>query len=128
MMDWDYDEIEKIQNHYNKLFPVKLNLFFFIQHYEDMYKYTLNDMNILPDLLDNISYYTKNGVCAKHKILLHPKDEEKAEKLFIKRHKQREKRSKSLEKGLMNLYLFQIREIEDFIKLYPQWKDLISKK
>lgn len=128
MIDWDYKEIEKIEKHYNQIFPVKLNLSFFMMHYEEIYRITCSDMNILPDLLDNIAYYTSNGVNAKHKIILHQKDEEKIEKLYVKRFEQRERKALELSKGLSNLYEFQINEIRDFIKIYPQWKNLMQEK
>ena len=125
MIDWDYKEIERIEDHYNKIFPEKINLKYFTSHFEEIYKITIQDKEILPDLLDNITYYTLNGINAKHKILLHPIDEEIKLDLFKKRTIQRIKRRKALEKDLNKLYQFQVEEIKEFTINYPQWKQLI---
>lgn len=67
MIDWDIDSIKKVESHYNNIFNPKLDLIYFTKTFESMYKFITNEGEVLPDLLNDLTYYTKDGINAKYK-------------------------------------------------------------
>ncbi len=128
MIDWDAREIIKLDEHYMEILNPSVNLVYFCKHFEEIYTLTMNEEVLLPDIFNDITYYTLNGINARYKILYSPKKEEEiAEKLAPEREKQRIKRQEAYNKGLTEYYDFMVEEVQGFVKKYPFWKDLIRK-
>lgn len=87
---------------------------------------TISDEVLLPDIFNDITYYTINGVNARYKVLVSTKDNEDiAEKLLPERMKQRARRQEAHNKGLDEYYEFMMNEVIEFVEKYPFWKQLI---
>ncbi len=128
MIDWDAKEITMIDKHYQEILDPSVNLIYFCHHFEEIYTMTMNDEILMPDIFNDITYYTSNGINARYKILISPKKEEEVQqKLLPHRMKQRAKRQEAHNKGLKDYYDFMIKEVEEFIKIYPFWKELLRK-
>lgn len=128
MIDWDMKLIEKIDQHYNEIISPSVNLIYFCRHFEEIYRMTLDDEVLIPDIFNDITFYTYNGINAKYKMLFFAKHEEQTtEKLLAKRMEQRAKRQEARQKGLDEYYSFMIEEVQDFIKKYPFWNNLLRK-
>lgn len=129
MIDWDIRELEKIEKHYKTILNPSINITYFCRHFEEIFVLLTSEEELLPDILNDLTFYTLNGVNAKYKILIAAeRDKEVTEKLLIKRMKQRADRQKARNKGLSDYYNFIISEIEEFIEKYPFWKDLLFYK
>lgn len=129
MIDWDIKEIEKIEQHYKKTLNPSLNLTYFCRHFEEIYRLLTDEEELLPDILNDITYYTFNGINAKYKVLISAdKDKQQTEKLLARRMKQRAQRQEARNKGLTEYHNFIINEVEEFIKKYPYWKELLRYK
>lgn len=126
MIDWDVKTITLMDKHYQEILNPSVNLIYFCRHFEDIYTMTMNEEVLLPDIFNDITYYTSNGINARYKVLYFPKREEEiTEKLLPQRMKQRAKRQEAHNQGLDKYYAFMMKEVEDFVKRYPFWKDLI---
>ncbi len=126
MIDWDYTEIEKIDKHYKEILNPSVNLIYFCNHYEEIIRISMAEEVLLPDIFNDITYYTINGVNARYKVLV--VDEENiSEKLLPQRMKQRAQRQKAHNMGINEYYQFMIKEVEEFVEKYPFWKDLIRR-
>lgn len=129
MIDWDIKELEKIEKHYKTILNPSINITYFCRHFEEIYILITNEEELLPDILNDLTYYTINGINAKHKILFGADiDKEVTEKLVNKRMKQIAHRQEAREEGLTEYYNFMTREVEDFVSKYPFWKELLSYK
>ncbi|MBR0471918.1 MAG: hypothetical protein IJI98_04390 [Methanosphaera sp.] len=129
MIDWDIKEIEKIEQHYKKTLNPSLNLTYFCRHFEEIYRLLTDEEELLPDILNDITYYTFNGINAKYKVLISvDKDKQQTEKLLARRMKQKAQRQEARNKGLTEYHNFIINEVEEFIKKYPYWKELLRYK
>lgn len=127
MIDWDTKAIEKIEKHYQKILKPSINFNYFCRHFEEIYRMSTNEGVLIPDIFNDITYYTFNGVNARYKLLFGAEeDKEITEKLLVKRMKQRAQRQEARNNGLDEYYKFIIKEIEDFIKIYPFWKELLK--
>ena len=126
MIDWDLYEIEKIDRHFRQMLHPSVNLLFFCRNFEQIYPMTISDEVLLPDIFNDITYYTINGVNARYKVLISTKDNEDiAEKLLPERMKQRARRQEAHNKGLDEYYEFMMNEVIEFVEKYPFWKQLI---
>ena len=67
MIDWDAAEIKMIDKHYREVLEPSIDFIYFCQHFEEMYKVTTSDGVLLPDILNDITFYTLNGINAKYK-------------------------------------------------------------
>ncbi|WP_323735554.1 hypothetical protein PXD04_06550 [Methanosphaera sp. ISO3-F5] len=129
MIDWDIKEIEKIEQHYKKTLNPSLNLTYFCRHFEEIYRLLTDEEELLPDILNDITYYTINGINAKYKVLISADtDKQQTEKLLARRMKQRAQRQEARNKGLTEYHKFIIKEVAEFIKKYPYWKELLRYK
>ena len=129
MIDWDIKEIEKIEQHYKKTLNPSLNLTYFCRHFEEIYRLLTDEEELLPDILNDITYYTINGINAKYKVLISADtDKQQTEKLLARRMKQRAQRQEARNKGLTEYHNFIIKEVAEFIKKYPYWKELLRYK
>lgn len=126
MIDWNSRAILKIEDHYNELFNPKLNLEYFSKHYEEIYRVITPEGEILPDLLNDITYYTTNGINARYKILLPKLDKKTEKKLIVNRMRQKAKRRSALERSIYSYYRFLLCEIIDFTKKYPHWNKILT--
>lgn len=128
MIDWNAREITLMDKHYQEILNPSVNLIYFCRHFEEIYSMTIDDEILLPDIFNDITYYTSNGINARYKVLIHPKKEEETlEKLLPERMKQRAKRQEAHNKGLEEYYDFMIGEVEEFIRIYPFWKELLRR-
>lgn len=128
MIDWDAKTITLMDKHYQEILNPSVNLIYFCRHFEEIYTMAMNEEVLIPDIFNDIMYYTSNGINARYKVLYSPKREEEiTEKLLPQRMKQRAKRQEAHNKGLNYYYAFMVEEVEDFVKRYPFWKDLIRK-
>jgi hypothetical protein len=126
MIDWDAAEIKMIDKHYREVLEPSIDFIYFCQHFEEMYKVTTSDGVLLPDILNDITFYTLNGINAKYKILVFTKDDEElTEKLTSKRMEQRAKRQEAHSKGLTEYHEFILGEVKDFVEKYPFWNRLL---
>ena len=126
MIDWDFIEIEKIDKHYKEILNPSVNLKYFCNHYEEIIRISMAEEVLLPDIFNDITYYTLNGINARYKVLL-VNEEEVTEKLVPQRMKQRAQRQEARYKGIGEYYKFMMREEIEFVEKYPFWKDLIRK-
>ena len=86
----------------------------------------MNEEVLIPNIFNDITYYTSNGINARYKVLYSPTKEEKiAERLLPQRKEQIAKRQEAHNQGLDEYYDFLMKEVEEFVKRYPFWKDLI---
>ncbi|RAP53440.1 MAG: hypothetical protein BZ138_00915 [Methanosphaera sp. rholeuAM270] len=126
MIDWDKKSIERIDRHYREVLYPSINFTYFCRHFEEIYKVLLNEEEILPDILNDITFYTFNGINARYKILVNADEDKKnAEKLLSKITEQKLKRQEARNRGLSEYHSFIIREVEDFIEKYPFWKEML---
>lgn len=127
MIDWNIKEILNIQDHYNEIFTQNLDLIYFVKHFEEIYRWIYDDVVILPDLLNDITYYTVNGVNAKDKMIFNIDDDKIiSEKLMNKKLKQKQLRHDAINRGLKDYYNFLNNELVNFIEKYPQWKQIFN--
>lgn len=128
MIDWDYERIDDMQKHYDEVFDPQVDFHYFTRNFEEIYRMSLYDGVLLPDILNDVTYYTTNGVNAKDKILFPPTFNDSLLKRISEDLKtQRDRRMNALGRGITTLYRFQVKEVVDFVKRYPQWSDLIKK-
>lgn len=128
MIDWDFDEIDKIDKHYRKVLKPGINFNYFCRHFEEIYRMSIDDELLIPDIFNDITYYTFNGINAKDKLLfVADKEKEVTEKLLAKRMAQRAQRQESRNRGMEYYYQFITGEVEEFVKKYPFWKELLRK-
>ena len=121
-------EIEKIEKHYQEILSPSVNLTYFCRHFEDIYRMAMDEEVLIPDIFNDITYYTINGINARYKLLFFPKfEEETTEKLLAKRMRQRAERQEARNKGLENYYEFMINEVIEFVERYPFWNVLLKK-
>lgn len=125
-MDWDFIEIEKIDKHFKEILNPSINLIYFCNHYEEIIQICMDDEVLLPDIFNDITYYTLNGINARYKVLL-VNEEEVTGKLLPQRMKQRAQRQEAHNKGIDEYYKFIMGEVLEFVEKYPFWKDLIRK-
>lgn len=117
-----------MDKHYQEILYPSVNLIYFCRHFEEIYTMTMNEEVLLPDIFHDVMFYTLNGINARYKVLYSPKKEEEiTEKLLPQRMKQRANRQEAHNNGLDSYYSFMMGEIEEFVKRYPFWKDLIRK-
>lgn len=126
MIDWDFVEIKKMDEHYKEILNPSVNLIYFCHHFNEIIRICMDEEVLLPDIFNDITYYTINGVNARYKVLL-VNEEEITEKLLPQRMKQRAQRQKAHYNGINEYYKFMMREVEEFVEKYPFWKDLIRK-
>ena len=128
MIDWDFNEIDKIDKHYRKVLKPAINFNYFCRHFEEIYLMSIDDELIIPDIFNDITYYTFNGINAKDKLLFAADKEKKVtEKLLSKRMAQKARRQASRNMGMESYYKFITGEVEAFVKKYPFWKELLRK-
>jgi asparagine synthetase A len=128
MIDWDVKNITMMDKHYKEILHPSVNLIYFCRHFEEIYTMTMNEEVLLPDIFNDIMFYTSNGINARYKVLYSPKKEEEiSEKLLPQRMKQRAKRQKAHNNGLDEYYDFMMKEVEEFVKKYLFWKELIRR-
>lgn len=129
MIDWDIQYIEEIQHHYNEVFDGKLNLIYLIHNFEQIYRLSLRDKILLPDLFQDIMLYTFNGVNARDKFLYSDKEIEIIDEfLEEERIKQRQRRDEAISNGLDDYYNFLQDELRFFVKEYPFWSRVFEEK
>ncbi|WP_455645646.1 hypothetical protein [Methanosphaera sp.] len=126
MIDWDINMIKQVDEHYNSIFNPQVNFFYFAKRFEAIYNLVTSDGEILPDLFNDITYYTINGINAKYKVLV-PISDEVRDEILAKRVVQKANREKALNEGIESYYDFLFDDIMKFIKLYPEWKLLLLK-
>lgn len=128
MIDWDAKTITLMDKHYQEILNPSVNLIYFCRHFEEIYTMAMNEEVLIPDIFNDIMYYTSNGINARYKVLYSlKKEEEISEKLLPQRMKQRAKRQKAHNNGLDEYYDFMMKEVEEFVKKYPFWKELIRR-
>lgn len=128
MIDWDLTTIKKIDEHYQNVLNPSIDFIYFTRHFEEIYRLSLDEEELIPDILNDITYYTFNGVNAKYKLLfLSDNDMELSDRMLAKRMKQRANRQYARNNGIDEYYKFIVEEVEDFIEKYPFWKELLRK-
>ena len=126
MIDWDMEEIEKIDKHYRKILHPSVNLEYFCIHFEEIYRMAVEEEVLIPDIFNDITYYTYNGVNARYKLLFSADYEDDiAERMVEKRMFQRANRQASRNRGLQEYYDFMIEEVKNFVEKYPFWSPLL---
>ena len=129
MIDWNYDLIRTINEHYNKILNPSVDLMFFIRNFEAIYRMSISDNIILPDIFQDVMCYTQNGINAKHKILLSKEEEFTLENIIEpQRDVQLHNRHEAYDKSLDEYYDFIIKEVVEFVDKYPHWNKLIIRK
>ena len=129
MIDWNYNLIQTINNHYNNILNPSVNLTYFIKNFEQIYRMSISDEEILPDVFQDVMCYTFNGVNARHKIILSSEEEFIVDTILAqKRAIQQKNRHDAYEKGLDSYYKFLIDEVVEFVNRYPFWNELIISK
>lgn len=128
MIDWDVDEIERMDEHYSKVMNPSVNFKYFCRHFEEIYRMSLEDEVLMPDIFNDITFYTFNGVNARYKLLTTSNNDDVTEKLVPQRMKQRAQRQEAHNRGVEAYYEFVIREVEEFVERYPFWKELLRYK
>ncbi|OED29629.1 hypothetical protein [Methanosphaera sp. WGK6] len=125
MIDWDVKMIKLVDEYYNSIFNQKIDFIYFVNHFEPIYRSITYDGNILPDLFNDITYYTVNGVNAKYKVLV-PVSDDIWEDILAKRVVQKSYREKAWNSSLDDYYDFLLDEIIELIRVYPEL-DLLLK-
>ena len=80
MIDWDISYIQELEDHYNEIFEEHLNLVYFTNNFENIYRLTIRDKFLLPDLFHDVMLYTFNGINARDKMMYSEKELEILEK------------------------------------------------
>lgn len=126
MIDWDIDSIKKVESHYNNIFNPKLDLIYFTKTFESMYRFITNEGEVLPDLLNDLTYYTKDGINAKYKLIMPTIDDDKT-KSELARHRLKQKifRKEALEKSVDSYFNYLLEDIEEFTDKYPQYQNIL---
>lgn len=129
MIDWNYDLIRTINNHYNRILNPSVDLFYFIRNFEEIYRMSISDEVLLPDIFHDVMLYTLNGVNAKNKIIISEEEQFILETVLEQRRViQQENRQKAYEEGLDAYYKFIVDEVIEFVEAYPFWNQLIIRK
>ncbi len=129
MIDWNYDLIRTINNHYNRILNPSVDLFYFIRNFEEIYRMSISDEVLLPDIFHDVMLYTLNNVNARNKIIISEEEQFILDNVLEqKRVIQQENRQKAYEKGLDAYYKFIVDEVLEFVELYPFWSQLIIRK
>ncbi|MDO5826181.1 MAG: hypothetical protein Q4Q22_07360 [Methanosphaera sp.] len=129
MIDWNYDLIRTINEHYNKILNPSVDLIYFIRNFEEIYRMSISDEILLPDIFQDVMLYTFNGINAKNKIILSENEEFIINNVLEqKRVVQQQKRQEAYEKDLDSYYKFIIDEVIEFVERYPFWSQLIIRK
>ena len=129
MIDWNYDLIRTINNHYNRILNPSVDLFYFIRNFEEIYRMSISDEVLLPDIFHDVMLYTLNNVNARNKIIISEEEQFILDNILEqKRVIQQENRQKAYEKGLDAYYKFIVDEVIEFVELYPFWSQLIIRK
>ncbi|MBR3214122.1 MAG: hypothetical protein IKF79_06385 [Methanosphaera sp.] len=129
MIDWNYDLIRTINNHYNRILNPSVDLFYFIRNFEEIYRMSISDEVLLPDIFHDVMLYTLNNVNARNKIIISEEEQFILDNVLEqKRVIQQENRQKAYEKGLDAYYKFIVDEVIEFVELYPFWSQLIIRK
>ncbi|AWX32170.1 hypothetical protein [Methanosphaera sp. BMS] len=129
MIDWNYDLIRTINNHYNRILNPSVDLFYFIRNFEEIYRMSISDEVLLPDIFHDVMLYTLNNVNARNKIIISEEEQFILDNILEqKRVIQQEKRQKAYEEGLDAYYKFIVDEVIEFVELYPFWSQLIIRK
>lgn len=129
MIDWNYDLIRTINEHYNKILNPSVDLIYFIRNFEEIYRMSISDEVLLPDIFQDVMLYTFNGINAKNKIILSENEEFIINNVLEqKRVVQQQKRQEAYEKDLDSYYKFIIDEVIEFVEIYPFWSQLIIRK
>ena len=129
MIDWNYDLIRTINDHYKSIMNPSVDLMYFIRNFEEIYHMSLSDKVLLPDIFHDVMCYTLNGVNARHKILLTAEEEMIWENyLEEKRNVQLKKRHDAYDRGVDDYYKFMVNEVLAFVERYPFWDKLIIEK
>ncbi|RAP54465.1 MAG: hypothetical protein BZ137_02215 [Methanosphaera sp. rholeuAM130] len=129
MIDWNYDLIRTINEHYNKILNPSVDLIYFIRNFEEIYRMSISDEVLLPDIFQDVMLYTFNGINAKNKIILSENEEFIINNVLEqKRVVQQQKRQEAYEKDLDSYYKFIIDEVIEFVERYPFWSQLIIRK
>lgn len=129
MIDWNYNLIQTINDHYNTILNPGINLNYFIRNFEQIYRTSIADEVILPDIFQDVMCYTFNGINAKDKLILSSKEEEILDSILIdKRLEQTAKRQEAIEKSMDEYYKFMIEEVLEFVDKYPYWSELIIER
>ncbi|MBQ6444345.1 MAG: hypothetical protein IJJ11_06680 [Methanosphaera sp.] len=129
MIDWNYDLIRTINNHYNIILNPSVDLFYFIRNFEEIYRMSISDEVLLPDIFHDVMLYTLNNVNARNKIIISEEEQFILDNVLEqKRVIQQENRQKAYEEGLDAYYKFIVDEVIEFVELYPFWSQLIIRK
>lgn len=129
MIDWNYDLIRTINNHYNRILNPSVDLFYFIRNFEEIYRMSISDEVLLPDIFHDVMLYTLNNVNARNKIIISEEEQFILDNVLEqKRVIQQENRQKAYEEGLDAYYKFIVDEVIEFVELYPFWSQLIIRK
>ena len=127
MIDWDMSYIRELEDHYNEIFDGQLNLIYFTQNFEYIYRLSLREKYLLPDLLQDVMLYTFNGINARDKIMYSEKELEIIEEVLEeKRINQRMRRHDAIDKSLDSYYEFLQNELREFSKKYPFWSKVFK--
>lgn len=125
MIDWDISYIQELEDHYNEIFEEHLNLVYFTNNFENIYRLTIRDKFLLPDLFHDVMLYTFNGINARDKMMYSEKELEILEEVLEEeRINQRKKRHDVIDKNLEAYYEFLQEELREFIKKYPFWENV----
>ena len=118
MIDWNYDLIRTINNHYNRILNPSVDLFYFIRNFEEIYRMSISDEVLLPDIFHDVMLYTLNNVNARNKIIISEEEQFILDNVLEqKRVIQQENRQKAYEKGLDTYYKFIVDEVIEFVEL-----------
>lgn len=129
MIDWNYNLIRTINDHYNRILNPSINLIYFIRNFEEIYRMSISDEILLPDIFQDVMMYTLNDVNARNKILLSKEEQFKLDTVLDqKRIVQQENRQKAYEEGLDAYYKFIVDEVIEFVEVYPFWNQLIIRR
>ncbi|MBO7718980.1 MAG: hypothetical protein J6S29_02390 [Methanosphaera sp.] len=129
MIDWNYNLIRTINDHYNRILNPSINLIYFIRNFEEIYRMSISDEILLPDIFQDVMMYTLNDVNARNKILLSEEEQFKLDTVLDqKRIIQQENRQKAYEEGLDAYYKFIVDEVIEFVEVYPFWNQLIIRR
>lgn len=124
MIDWDEKTIEQIDLHYRKILSPSINFKYFCRYFEQIYPIITDNDEILPDILNDITFYTLNGINAKDKIITPLPTKDKEEKIYNKIKKQKNHRHMAMTRGISEYYQFIQDELDEFVKKHPYWKEI----
>lgn len=129
MIDWNYNLIQSINKHYDIILDPSVDLMYFIKNFEEIYRMSISDEVLLPDIFQDVMSYTFNGINARHKLVLSEEENFKLDTVLAeKRVIQQAKRHEAYDKGLDDYYDFIIGEVIEFVEIYPFWSQLVVRR